>query len=950
MKKLLLLTCILAWQLGYSQGGELSVTRGRTTSVEMQNITSPQLIPQPQQQMPQIAPTKPFSIGKGSGLVTEWLDFSGINDKPNVVVRRSQNPNMATITFRVVGKPLSTSDWMQLNGRPGDEAGFHILLDGSGELVNWARNVAFSDNPWWVNWEPLYTMSSHRIPANASPNLNAPNYLNDGEASIEIPPGIYDMAILIPYSRNRDRIFSALIKSNTEIWLHEALIQGFRFQAGYEYIFTANQRDIIFYDAQRDLNLRDVIIPLVSHNMTATEDVTIVIENAGSVAINDNIQVSYRINEGVWITETVNVSLPPGAQMTYTFNAKADFSALGYYTVEAKIDYALDQWPINDVFTARTKQVAPMNLPFFEGFPMGTGDDPSESVRWRGNWRIVDRNIVGAFHRGSETWAEHLSWRWSAFHGPDGTPGYVEVRAYTNEAFLGDTHSDDFLVSNPINIPVAGDYHISFFRQTWPATQSLRILYGTSSNIDEMQVLVDWPNITHLDFAWRRMFHNFTIVTPGVYYFAFHYYAPINIFGILAIDDIRIEQGLMAGDPDIRLMNVIVPQSACNMTNAQISVRVRNNGNTVIATFTGTYQIGDATPVTQTFNQTLAVGAEATVTFNQQLDVSIVGEYVVNVTVMTPNDVNPYNNHGQATIRHFSPITQLPFTCNFMNEADRNRWSGLGWQINTFAGIWVASPSGPLLSQCISLEPGIYRFAYTFLSGSHDGGDCHYVAVGLTGTDPSTWPRLREWNNHTVMPVFSTQDDEFEFMITEAGLYNIGFFQTCLFRSLGFTRTSLTLVRLLQDHDARIIDVDFPAPFTRITPAAHAQGQHTIDVAIENIGQHDVESGILEVIVNDNVSGSTTFNFTSIGQVVNVPLIADFSVLPSGSNTFEFHAFNNLGMNEVARVVKLISDSTFARDYIDGGFGDGLGSSTGTASFGTIFELTKSDTLTSITV
>ncbi|MCL2413200.1 MAG: DUF2436 domain-containing protein, partial [Bacteroidales bacterium] len=838
----------------YGQSLQTTIQKLETKDIkfaEMQHIMSSQ---------PDVPP-QPISMGtKGVGVTplpirAQQARMHEVGNGHSVVVKPSTNPTMATITFNVVGSPLTTPDasqpftWMQLNGREGDKAGFHMLLDGTGELVNWARSTTFSDNPWWTNWVPLYTMSQYTIPANASPDLTAPNFLNNGQASITVPPGTYDVAIVIPYSANRNRIFSAIIMTNVGIWGNEALIPDFQFAAGYEYIFTVSERDWIRYNAERDLDLKKIVIPYVSHNMTATEDVGMIIKNTGSVPVDDNIQLSYRINEGTWITETVSVSLAPGEQMTYTFNAKADFSALGYYTVEGRLYYAYDQWPLNNMYTARTKQVVPMTLPFFEGF------STQESIRWRGNWRVVDRNIVGAFYRGSETWAEHLSWRQAVGLGPDGTPGFVEVRAYTNDAFIGDTLSDDWLISNPINIPVAGDHHISFQRRTWPATHSLRILYGTSSNIDEMQVLADWPSIPHLNFQWRRMIANFHIETPGVYYFAFHYYAPIDVFATLNIDDIRIEAGFLAGTPDIEFLSVYATPSGCGMTEATIGLSIRNVGDGDIEFIDVSYQLaGSQSAVTQRFSPIPSMTV-IPLRFDQKLDVSTPNVYTVTITAYTPAG----NLSSNVIIRHHTPVTQLPFSSNFATSEIWN-WAGEGWSPNMAQGFFVPSPigsiaPGPLLSRCITLQPGVYRFAYSFISGISGQTDSHYAAVGKLGTDPFSWTPLIEFKDFETVPFLTRENAEFTFLVTEPGEYVIGFFQTSPQRSFAITNTSLSLVQIRGEHSVLFTDIASPT-FPRLTPSSQTGGNHLFNVAIQNTGETPNESGTLELVVNDYVFGS----------------------------------------------------------------------------------------------
>ncbi|MCV9934435.1 S8 family serine peptidase [Flavobacterium sp. LS1R47] len=84
--------------------------------------------------------------------------------------------------------------------------------------------------------------------------------------------------------------------------------------------------------------------------LTAAETVQVKVFNNSPVAIS-NIPVSYKINNGAAVVETIPGPVSPLSEVTYDFAQKADFSAAGVYTVIASVNYPGDAVPDNNVIT-----------------------------------------------------------------------------------------------------------------------------------------------------------------------------------------------------------------------------------------------------------------------------------------------------------------------------------------------------------------------------------------------------------------------------------------------------------------------------------------------------------------------------------------------------------------------------------------------------------------------
>ena len=85
-----------------------------------------------------------------------------------------------------------------------------------------------------------------------------------------------------------------------------------------------------------------------------------------------NIPVSYKINAGTPVTETIPGPISPNATATYTFTTKANLSVAGLYTIVASTNLVGDGLAINDTFTKSLTSVQTVaTFPYSENFDAG---------------------------------------------------------------------------------------------------------------------------------------------------------------------------------------------------------------------------------------------------------------------------------------------------------------------------------------------------------------------------------------------------------------------------------------------------------------------------------------------------------------------------------------------------------------------------------------------------
>jgi len=161
-------------------------------------------------------------------------------------------------------------------------------------------------------------------------------------------------------------------------------------------------------------------------------------------------------------------------------------------------------------------------------------------------------------------------------------------------------------------------------------------------------------------------------------------------------------------------------------------------------------------------------------------------------------------------------VTTLPFYSNFSQNIDVNNWYPYeenAWELED--GIyWATINNNPLLSKCVFLEPGSYRFTLSYFSESSNGvsfginvSPGFAITYGEAGTDPYTWEYaniLIDDNSEADAQSGIIRDDNtlkenhyFLLKITEPGEYQLAikaFYQldpSWGFMKLGFQQTSL---------------------------------------------------------------------------------------------------------------------------------------------------------------
>jgi hypothetical protein len=112
--------------------------------------------------------------------------------------------------------------------------------------------------------------------------------------------------------------------------------------------FHMNIDDILVYEPwQTDASVESITSPISGPNLTTTEVVTAVIKNNGATELSD-LEVSYTIDGGAAIVETIAGPIAAGATLEHTFATTADLSVVQTYAIVVSVDVAGDQDDTNN--------------------------------------------------------------------------------------------------------------------------------------------------------------------------------------------------------------------------------------------------------------------------------------------------------------------------------------------------------------------------------------------------------------------------------------------------------------------------------------------------------------------------------------------------------------------------------------------------------------------------
>ena len=265
-----------------------------------------------------------------------------------------------------------------------------------------------------------------------------------------------------------------------------------------------------------DLCVTEFVSP-VSGFALDQETVTVKVKNTGMVDVN-TFDVVLTIDSTVVATETVNQALAIGAEMEYTFTAKADLSTpRKMFTLTAATSHIDDLNPMNDAASTEVLHKAPASVPYTMGFEANEYTDGITFFNLNedeGDWTLY-----------SDPW-------WSLAHTGD------VCLAYNYDK---NNNGNDWAILEPITIEEAGYYVLKFWYSgddTHP--EKLGVYYGNAATPEAMtNKIVEYAPFARS--AYEESINIFYIEQPQELYIGFYSFSDKDE-NWLCVDDVTLEK------------------------------------------------------------------------------------------------------------------------------------------------------------------------------------------------------------------------------------------------------------------------------------------------------------------------------------------------------------------------------------------------------------------------
>ncbi len=428
--------------------------------------------------------------------------------------------------------------------------------------------------------------------------------------------------------------------------------------------------DVMVYETPtNDGGVSAITSPNSGCGLTNQETVTIRVNNFGPTPLS-NVPVSFKVDGGTPVNETVAGPIPANSLVNYSFIAKADLSVSGVHTIVARTAIVGDLIAANDSVVKTVTTIPTISaLPYTEGFENGNGGWLASGAG--SSWVIGTpaKPVINSAAAGTKSWVTGLTgtynvneksqvvgpcFNFTGLADPD-----FEMKAWWNTEFSqdgavlqssidgGTTWQNVGSYGNPNNwyndnsIGGAPGGQLAASAQGW----SGRNFSSNGSN------------------GWKTVKHRLTGLggqASVLLRIAFGADAQIQDDGF-AFDDIMI-----VDNTNNLAVNSITPiNKVCGFSASEpISAVIQNLGPTAVTGFTVSYTVNGGTPVSQTFNGSLASGATTTFTFTQGANLSATNTYTIVVTVTKTGDLDPTNNSATYTVSN-SSYSGLPPVFNF---------------------------------------------------------------------------------------------------------------------------------------------------------------------------------------------------------------------------------------------------------------------------------------------
>ncbi len=440
--------------------------------------------------------------------------------------------------------------------------------------------------------------------------------------------------------------------------------------------------------SDNDLKLDAILSPassgrvLTSTALSAAQAISIRIKNLDDVVSSGNITVSYAINGGPAVTETITTpiaDIAAGGTLTHTFATTADLSATGTYSIMVTATKASDAVTANNSLTTVFKQLtnAAINnaqLPWLDD--LETAAEQTVTVDQMG---LTGRDRYDFVNNGIYGQAKTFIHSGIAYSGSKAIT-LDQSRFVSGGSVDSLTATFNLATFNPATDDIRLDFRYKNHGQKSNAANKVWIrgtdtdswiavydLYANQPAADGSYKLSGSFELSDSLAAYGQTFSTSTQVRWGQWG---EYLAADNFRAAgYTFDDIRIYKAV----DDIQLVSVDTPYTvSCGLSaTAPVKVTVRNTSNATINNIPVTLKV-DGTVIANETITSIAASSTVPYTFAATANLSSSGNHTIQVWTALVSDTYKENDTVTHAVNNLPLVTSFPYLQNF--ETNNGSW------------------------------------------------------------------------------------------------------------------------------------------------------------------------------------------------------------------------------------------------------------------------------------
>jgi len=445
-----------------------------------------------------------------------------------------------------------------------------------------------------------------------------------------------------------------------------------------------------FTPSPNDVGVVALVSPISGCGLGTAVPVSVRLVNFGTVA-QSNFGLAYTLGGGSPVTGTFAGTINPGDTVLFTFTGSVNLSTPGTYNFSAYTTLGSDGQNLNDTVTVSVLSVPLIGtMPYYEDFEASSG-----------GWSSYGAN--NSWQRGTPT-------------GPVITSAGGGTQSWTTN-LTGDYNDNElsYLESPCLNLTTLTSPQVRF--KIWWDSESgydgTQLQYSTNGGTTwtvagTVGSGINWYNSTLTSGPWTGLScwngsatgfppggsqgwltaqHNLPALAgvSGVKFrFTFVSDGSVTRDGI-GIDDFRVS------DPppvEAKLAAITAPLTGCGLpNNAQVSIRVKNQGTQTLSNIPVRYRINALTPITEVMPGPIAPGDSLVYNFSTRANLSVVGTYTLTAYTAVTGDADLSNDTLRTNVTHIQLVSSLPYSQNFeanngglISGGSNNSWA---WGVPT---------------------------------------------------------------------------------------------------------------------------------------------------------------------------------------------------------------------------------------------------------------------------